>query len=60
VVEYLGADYPLYYESNECVEGAGELLEDDTVHAAHLYLQRLDKSRFTNGAFLESVRRALS
>lgn len=53
VVEYLGPDYPCYFES---LEQAGWLLQDpDKVVAAHNYLRTMSKGRFTMDAFLHSI-----
>ncbi|MCX6269028.1 MAG: hypothetical protein NTW16_17030 [Bacteroidetes bacterium] len=53
VVEYLGADYPLYFSS---LAEAAEKAEDlDLVKKAHLYLAEMpDKRKLTNDYFRES------
>jgi len=53
VVEYLGNDYPLFFDH---FEEAGKLLEPDRVVAAHEYLKEQDKSPFTGAQFRERVR----
>lgn len=48
VVEYLGADYPLYYDN---LEHAQNILKDDElIYEAHLYLKSMDK-RWLSGEF---------
>jgi len=48
VVEYLGVDYPLYYDN---IEHAQSLLkDDDLIYQAHLYLKNMDK-RWLSGEF---------
>lgn len=48
VVEYLGVDYPLYYNN---IEHAQSLLkDDDLIYQAHLYLKNMDK-RWLSGEF---------
>lgn len=48
VVEYLGVDYPLYYDN---IEHASDLLKnDELIYEAHLYLKSMDK-RWLSGEF---------
>lgn len=56
VVEYLGADYPLYFADPEEIPG---MLAPDRLAAAHEHLERMDRSWLDAGAFRESVRAAL-
>lgn len=52
-IEYLGADYPLYFDS---LEEAAEKLEDEAVvHDAHEYLRRLDKTPFAPETFARAL-----
>jgi len=53
VVEYLGADYPLYFESLD--EAAAKTESADAVAAAHAYLRALHKDKFTSESFRESL-----
>lgn len=50
VVEYLGPDYPLYYSS--MAEANWKAASVRQVLAAHEYLRRMDKSRFTLDRFV--------
>lgn len=53
VVEYLGAGYPLYFES---LEGASRMAEDrESVWEAHLYLRRLPKNHLSYTHFVSSM-----
>lgn len=53
VVEYLGADYPLYYNT---FEEALELLNNERkIIAAHVYLKRKDKTFIDMSTFLDAV-----
>ncbi len=52
VVEYLGADYPLYHESPE--EAAAKAECPETVAAAYRHLQALDKSWLKDAFFRET------
>lgn len=54
VVEYLGADYPLYFESLE--EAAYKVNDQAYVMEAHHYLKNMDKTRFSYDQFLSDVR----
>ncbi|MBL6445765.1 glycosyltransferase [Fulvivirga sp. 29W222] len=53
VIEYLGEDYPLYYNS---VEEAGDKLKKlDLVMEAHQYLVSMDKQKITKEFFVKSL-----
>ncbi len=53
VVEYLGAGYPLYFES---LEEASRTAEDrERVREAHLYLRRLPKDHLSFAHFVRSM-----
>jgi len=52
VVEYLGEDYPLFYDN---LEQAPTLLTDERICAAHDYLCRLDKTDFQIDHFVDAV-----
>ena len=55
VVEYLGEDYPLYF--NDLEEAARKLRRSDLIVAAHEHMKRLDESgAFSGRAFVEEVR----
>lgn len=56
VVEYLGENYPLYF--NELAEVPG-LLSLDKITAAHEYLRDMSKERFTMESFVKSFAAAL-
>jgi hypothetical protein len=49
IVEYLGHDYPLYFNEVNDIQG---LLTDDTIIQAYNYLYELDKQHFQVGTFL--------
>ena len=49
VVEYLGAAYPLYFDTLDQIEG---LLTIDRLTAAHKYLASMDKEKFTMEYFV--------
>jgi hypothetical protein len=51
VVEYLGAEYPLYFTTLGDVDG---LLAIERLQSAHDYLCAMDKSRFTMEHFMKS------
>jgi len=53
VVEYLGVDYPLYFDDLE--EAARKAVDEALVLKAHAYLSDLDKSAFTHEYFVRSV-----
>jgi hypothetical protein len=50
--EYLGRQYPLFYER---IEDAVDLLTDDGVVAAHRYLRTRDKRPFTSDSFAATL-----
>lgn len=50
--EYLGADYPMFYEN---LEQARELAQDDVICKTHNYLIALDKSKFDRLNFIQSI-----
>ncbi len=52
VVEYLGADYPLLYDSVDEVSG---MLNDDNVTKAHKYLRAKNKDNLRIDTFLEKM-----
>ena len=54
VAEYLGADYPLFYDSLDEVAG---LLEMPRIRAAHEHIRALDKAEFTVDAFIDHLDR---
>jgi hypothetical protein len=51
--EYLGKDYPLFYQT---LEEASDKLEPSLVYETHKYLSRMDKSHLQPDYFLKSVR----
>jgi hypothetical protein len=52
-VDILGADYPLFFEKLEDINGL--IINDDTILQAHEYLKRVDKRQFTMESFITSV-----
>jgi len=54
VVEYLGADYPLY--ANSTTEAEKILEDNDLLKKGYLYLKKMDKTVFTGEYFLESFK----
>jgi len=53
VVEYLGEDYPLYFENRNEVY---DLLNDiDKLEETYIYLKKMDKSRFSLENFGKSI-----
>lgn len=52
--EYLGNDYPLFYDS---IEDIPSLLDRDLIIDAHRHLDMIDKSAFSRDVFRESVSR---
>ncbi|WP_340110473.1 hypothetical protein [Pikeienuella sp. HZG-20] len=52
VAEYLGADYPLFYDDLSEVEG---LLEAPRIRAAHEQIRALDKGEFAVEAFIDRL-----
>lgn len=57
VVEYLGKEYPLYY--NTLDEAAKLLMSDDKLQEAHIYLRRMNKSFLSIENFVFGVRHSL-
>jgi hypothetical protein len=51
-VEYLGEDYPLYF--NDLEEAGAKADDDDLVLEAHKYMMGLDKTVYTQEHFRES------
>jgi hypothetical protein len=51
VLEYLGADYPLYFDRLDEVAG---LMEVDKLTVAHQYLRNMNKERFTLEYFIRA------
>lgn len=55
VIEYLGEDYPLYFDS---VSDANEIVNDfDRIISGHEYLKQMDKSDMTEEYFLNKLRK---
>jgi hypothetical protein len=52
VVEYLGVEYPLYFDTLDEVAG---LLKIRRIEAGYNYLREMDKSRFTTEHFAKSI-----
>jgi len=53
VVEYLGVDYPLYYDN---IEHAHDLLKnDDLIYQAHLYLKSMNKEWISGTYFATNL-----
>ena len=55
-VEYLGREYPLYFDSLDDVE---RLVSRENIERAHMYLKNLDKSRFTLETFVKNFAAAV-
>jgi len=53
VVEYLGADYPLFYDN---IEDVADLVTDDSVVAAHEYIKTMDRTEFHVDYFVQAIR----
>lgn len=45
VVDYLGTDYPFYFHSLE--EAENKLNDSELIYKTHLYLKKMDKTKFT-------------
>ena len=56
VLEYLGNEYPLYFESLSDVPG---LLTTDKIISAYNYLLRLDKEKFTLDRFIKTFMKTI-
>ena len=52
VVDYLGEDYPLYYENLSEVAG---LIDGQKIMVAHEYLKNMDKTRFLLSTFISNL-----
>jgi hypothetical protein len=52
VVEYLGKDYPLYFETLDDVPA---LLEQTKLFQAHKYLRKMDKTKFHTNHFIHAL-----
>jgi hypothetical protein len=52
VVDYLGDDYPLYFNT---LDDIPNLINTQTIYNAHLYLQQIDKSKFSIDYFLNNL-----
>ena len=52
VVDYLGEDYPLYFDSLEEIAG---LIDTHKILQAHEYLKNMDKSKFIMDSFLKNL-----
>ena len=55
VVEYLGPEYPLYY--NDLEHAARLLIDQDRLRMAHEYLKCMNKTKLTVEVFLDNVYR---
>ena len=55
-VEYLGREYPLYFDSLDDVE---RLVSRENIERAHMYLKNLDKSRFTLETYVKNFAAAV-
>ena len=55
-VEYLGEDYPLYFNS---LADVTSLVSRENIERAHVYLKNLDKSRFTMKTFVKNFAAAV-
>jgi hypothetical protein len=56
VVEYLGADYPLYFDA---IEDVADLLDDAKIIAAHEHLLTRDKTQLDAHQFASSLRKSI-
>ena len=54
VEEYLGEDYPLYYETLE--EASKKISNEVLIHKAHLHLKNMSKQHFTINYFLQQLK----
>ena len=52
VVDYLGADYPLYFTH---LDEVPDLIDSQKILSAHLYLEQMDKTRFMTSTFLNDL-----
>jgi hypothetical protein len=51
VIEYLGENYPLYFED---LSEVNKMLTSDNIKSAFDYLIKIDKSKFTIGKFMKN------
>jgi hypothetical protein len=56
-VEYLGEEYPFYFSSLE--EASAKVTDMSLICKTHVYLKKMDKSKFTYAYFNKCVREAL-
>jgi hypothetical protein len=52
VVDYLGQDYPLYYDN---LKDVPQLINGQKILEAHEYLKNMDKSRFLMSTFVSDL-----
>ena len=50
VIEYLGENYPLYFED---LSEVNKMLTSDNIKSAFDYLIKIDKNKFTIGKFMK-------
>jgi hypothetical protein len=55
--EYLGKDYPLFYNNNSSREEILTLFRDKRIIKAHKYLLNLDKTKFSINKFMNSIKK---
>ena len=58
VVEYLGQDYPFYFDNLE--EAEAKLIDDDLIMETHLYLKNMDKAWISGKYFALDLSRKLN
>ena len=58
VVEYLGDDYPFYFDNYE--QAVEKLADDDLIMETHLYLKNMDKKWISGSYFARDIERKLS
>ena len=51
-IEYLGSDYPLYYDYPDEIQ---DLLSESSVASAHEYLKQLDINSFSMDSFVAKI-----
>jgi hypothetical protein len=54
--EYLGKDYPLFYESNNSYDEILKLFSDENILKGHKYLCNLNKSKLNIDIFIKSIK----
>ena len=60
VVELLGKDYPLYFDQSNYVIQVHKMLESDRlIRKAHVYLKRLNKTKFSIQSFIKDFQKIL-